>query len=934
MNNYTEELKTIFKISEQEALNNNDELVTSKHILLAIFKTENNIIDTLLNYDLSYEIIKEKISKGSSEIDYVLYSKEILKAVEECLLTEDTLREDITLTSLLTALLNDETSDIYKTLKLLNINIKELKNDINNLNNINNNLMIKQIATNLNEESKLSNLDPVIGRDKEIENIIEILARKNKNNPLLIGEAGVGKTAIVEELARRIAKKEVPNFLYGTTIYNLNIGSLIAGTKYRGEFEEKLTKIIKELEMSPNVIVFIDEVHTIVGAGGAEGAIDASNILKPALARGKIKIIGATTTLEYKKTIEKDKALDRRFQKAYIKEPTIEETTNIINKIKKNYEEYHSVYIPKDILKITIKLTDKYLKDRQNPDKTIDILDEMCAKASLSKKNNTKEKIINSIAKLKNKKNKYLLNGNIKEALKIKNKILNEEQKLKTIKTSEKRKVITKENLKKVLENKVLCPIYELTSKEWINKLENELNLEIIDQNAQIRDLLNKVTMCLYNANPKPETITIKGSTGTGKTTLVNTLAKKLKLNLITLDMKEFNSPLQINKIIGSTAGYIGYDEKNTVFESIKTFPISIILLENFNLADESIKNLINSIENNGSLKLNNNETINFNNVIIIKTETTKKTRKIGFVSNTKNPKEDNTIYMNDLSENAIEKIITNINSSLNKEDIKTIIEKSNYKYSNAKNLKNLINEYCVKNSEFIESLWYNYTEVLKMDLLLLLGVIFLPLIAELYVNITYNSSVNKSTRGNISGYDVARKILDANGLNDLLVIETKGKLTDHYDPKRKVIRLSKDIYEKNSVASVAVAAHEVGHALQDKEGYTFLRIRSAIFPIVSILSRISYFVIFLGFLLEITDLVYLGIIAVSAGVLFQLVTLPVEINASKRAMKELNTLNLIEERENSSVSNMLKAAALTYVASTLAELLQLIRLINIAKDN
>ena len=705
MNNYTEELKTIFKISEQEALKNNDELVTSKHILLAIFKTENNIIDTLLNYDLSYEIIKEKISKGSSEIDYVLYSKEILKAVEECLLTEDTLRQDITLTSLLTALLNDETSDIYKTLKLLNINIKELKKDINNLNNINNNLMIKQIATNLNEESKLSNLDPVIGRDKEIENIIEILARKNKNNPLLIGEAGVGKTAIVEELARRITKKEVPNFLYGTTIYNLNIGSLIAGTKYRGEFEEKLTKIIKELEMSPNVIVFIDEVHTIVGAGGAEGAIDASNILKPALARGKIKIIGATTTLEYKKTIEKDKALDRRFQKTYIKEPTIEETTNIINKIKKNYEEYHSVYIPKDILKITINLTDKYLKDRQNPDKTIDILDEMCAKASLSKKNNTKEKIINSIAKLKNKKNKYLLNGNIKEALKIKNKILNEEQKLKTIKTSEKRKILTKENLKEVLENKVLCPIYELTSKEWINKLENELNVEIIDQNAQIKDLLNKVTMCLYNANPKPETITIKGSTGTGKTTLINTLAKKLKLNLITLDMKEFNSPLQINKIIGSTAGYIGYDEKNTVFESIKTFPISIILLENFNLADESIKNLINSIENNGSLKLNNNETINFNNVIIIKTETTKKTRKIGFISNTKNPKEDNTIYMNDLSENAIEKIITNINSSLNKEDIKTIIEKSDYKYSNAKNIKKLINEYCVKNSEFIESL-------------------------------------------------------------------------------------------------------------------------------------------------------------------------------------------------------------------------------------
>ncbi len=220
------------------------------------------------------------------------------------------------------------------------------------------------------------------------------------------------------------------------------------------------------------------------------------------------------------------------------------------------------------------------------------------------------------------------------------------------------------------------------------------------------------------------------------------------------------------------------------------------------------------------------------------------------------------------------------------------------------------------------------------MDLLIVLLIIALPLLAEIYIKIIYKKSSNKLVMNKMTGYDIARKILDKNGLKDLLVIETKGTLTDHYDPSRKVIRLSTSIYKESTIASNAVAAHEVGHALQDKEGYTFLRIRTLIFPIVSLLSRISYIVIFLGFLFEIMDLVYLGIIAVGAGVLFQVITLPVEINASKRAVKELNELGIINEEEKEDVKNMLTAAALTYVASTLAELLQLIRLINIARDN
>ncbi len=220
------------------------------------------------------------------------------------------------------------------------------------------------------------------------------------------------------------------------------------------------------------------------------------------------------------------------------------------------------------------------------------------------------------------------------------------------------------------------------------------------------------------------------------------------------------------------------------------------------------------------------------------------------------------------------------------------------------------------------------------MDLIIVLLIIALPLLAEIYIKIIYKKSANKSVMNKMTGYDIARKILDKNSLNDLIIVETKGTLTDHYDPTRKVIRLSSGIYKESTIASNAVAAHEVGHALQDKEGYTFLKIRSIIFPIVSFLSRISYVVIFLGFLFEIMNLVYLGIIAVGAGVLFQVVTLPVEINASKRAVKELNELGIISEEEKKDIKNMLAAAALTYVASTLAELLQLIRLIGIARDN
>lgn len=702
MNNYTEDLKKVIKQSEKEAALNKDAFITTKHILLGVFKTDNKIKNILLNNDITYELIKNEIAPGKQKECLYLFSKEILSLIEEILIKEETLENEISLSSFILTSLEKTTTDIYKILKTLNKDINKIKNEINKTETKTRNLMIKKIGVNLNEEVKNINADQVIGRKKEIKNLIEILKRKNKNNVLLIGEAGVGKTAIVEGLADLINKKEVPDFLKNTTIYSLNIGSLIAGTKYRGEFEEKLTKIIDELESAEDIIVFIDEVHTIVGAGGAEGAIDASNILKPALARGKLKIIGATTTIEYKNTIEKDKALDRRFQKLFVQEPTLEETIFILNQIKSNYEEYHKVIIPNNIISKTVELTNKYIKGRKNPDKSIDIIDEMCALVSLSKNNN--KALTNEIHKLETRKNKFLENKNFKKALDTKKDIQKLKNKLETKKTTSK-KTLKIEVLKEVLENKVLCPIYELNNINYIENLKLHLKNKIYGENKVIDEICIKVKNFINNNSKNIIEINLKGPTGVGKTYLVNEIASYLKLQLITLDMKEFTTSTSINKIIGSTAGYIGYDEKSTVFENIKTFPISIVLLENFKKASEEVKNIINKIIDTGTLKLSNNDIINFENVLFIKTETKEKDNQIGFIKKDNTVSSNDDIYMNNLNKEDITKIALNYKNDLKEEELTYILNKSNYKKENAKKIKLLIDEICVNNNEVINSL-------------------------------------------------------------------------------------------------------------------------------------------------------------------------------------------------------------------------------------
>ena len=693
MNNYTEELRKILKQSEIEALENNDELVGTEHILLSLLTLETSI--SLMFKDLTYTEVKALIQPGKSDKKFIFYKNELLKIIEKVILSCQDIEDEITLPGLVIHILEDEKTTMYKILNKLDIDVNYLIETLKSKDIETKPLLIKSIATNINDEAKRGALDKVIGRDKEIEKVIEILARKNKNNPILIGEAGVGKTAIIEELARRIVNEEVPTFLKNKEIYNLNIANVIAGTKYRGEFEEKLSKIITELETVDNIILFIDEIHTIVGAGGAEGAIDASNILKPALARGKIKCIGATTVNEFKNTIEKDKALDRRFQKVYVTAPNEEETKIIIKKIKKDYESFHGVIIKNDILDLVIKLSKKYIKYRSEPDRSIDILDEVCASTSINPKDDKYEKLKNKIDKLITEKNNFLINNDILNASLTKKEIDKLKTNLNKLEEKKNKNIVTKETLKKILENKINCKVYELEDKKYLKTLTSNLKKNIKGQDNVLDKLVNILDIFLCKENTLPESILLEGPTGSGKTYISNKIAKELNLNIITLNMNEFTNETSINKLIGSPAGYVGYNEKNTLFESLKNFPLSIILIENYTLANKKVLNLLYSILNTGILTMSNNENIYFNNTLFIFTNSNVKS-SIGFISNEKssnNKQFRHTLTLNKLNIENIKEIIKEKNKNLIEKEIEEIIEKSNYKLENAKNLDKLLNE-------------------------------------------------------------------------------------------------------------------------------------------------------------------------------------------------------------------------------------------------
>ncbi len=623
---------TILKEAELERYNLHHPYVGSEHLLLSILKSNDPLKDKLQEYNLDYNIFKKEliniVGVPKKNIEVNLYTPLLKRILSNAL--EDATENNkglVTPTHLFLALLDEGEGIAIRIMLSLGINLEELYEDlkIKPSNLPQEKLELFTVGTILN--NKVDTFDKCIGREKEVNNLIEVLLRKKKSNPLLIGDAGVGKTAIVEELARKIVAKEVPAALENTLIVELPMGDLVSGTKYRGEFEERLTKIIKEVLKNKNIILFIDEVHSMVNAGGAEGAINASDILKPYLARGDIRLIGATTTIEYERYIAKDKALERRFETIYIKEPSKEETKTILLGLKKTYEDHHHLKITEENIEDIVSLGNKYIFSKKNPDKTIDLLDSICA--HVKRKSITLNNIKPQEQAKKDlilKKEQYVKEGKYEQALETCININKLENNIENLKDNNNIS-ITKEDILKVIETKSHIPMF-LNHEEELEKIKRALISKISYENNAIYKLLDNLNIYLKkDTNLK---LLLVGPSGVGKTSSVKIISDTMKNNLIRLDMSEYNLETSVNKLIGVSHGYIGYED-DYIFNKVKYNPYSVILVDEIEKAHPSVLNLFLQIMDEGVIHDSHGEAIDFSHTLIFMTSNAYKNISIGF---------------------------------------------------------------------------------------------------------------------------------------------------------------------------------------------------------------------------------------------------------------------------------------------------------------
>ena len=487
---------------------------------------------------------------------------------------------------------------------------------------------LSEFTVDLTKLAKEGKLNPVIGREKELNRVMEILGRKTKNNPILVGDPGVGKTAVVEGLAQRIVKGEVPNDLKNKRILMIDLGRMLAGSKYRGEFEERLKNLIDEVKKKKDkIILFIDEIHTIVGAGAAEGAMDAANMLKPALARGELRCIGATTIEEYRKYIEKDKALARRFQPVFVDEPSVEETIEILKGLKNSYEQHHKVKITDEAIEAAAKLSSKYITDRFLPDKAIDLIDEAAAKVRLRQVNNKLKDLEYKVKDLEEKIDELTIRSQFKEAAEMKQELA---------KLKEKYEKMAGKNDNKVTENVVAHIVESWTGipaskmmeseKEKLLKLEDIIHQKLVDQDEAVRvvaDAIRKARAGIKDPDRPIGTFLFLGPTGVGKTELAKILAEVLfgsRDSLIRIDMSEYMEKHSISRLIGSPPGYVGHEEGGQLTEAVRRKPYSVILLDEIEKAHPEIFNVLLQVFDDGRLTDGKGNTIDFKNTIIIMT--------------------------------------------------------------------------------------------------------------------------------------------------------------------------------------------------------------------------------------------------------------------------------------------------------------------------
>ncbi len=705
-NNYGLEITKLFKEAENFRKELKHPYVGSEHLLLAILNNENEISKKLKIYGVTFERFKDELIKtvgtSSKDTDFILYTPLLKRIIENA--TNDALEQNhkqVTVRHLFLAMLEEGEGIAIRLLIGMNIDLDELYDNlkISLIHKKDEKLELMEIGTYLNKTVK--NDEIVYGREEELKLVIETLLRKKKSNPLLLGKAGVGKTAIVEELARRINQGLVPEELLNKKIIMLEMGALVSGTKYRGEFEERLTKIIKEILEDKNIILFIDELHTIINAGGAEGAINASDILKPYLARGEIKVIGATTNDEYYKTIYKDKALERRFLTIQVAEPDLDKTIQILNKIKPEYESHHKIKISEKNIQTIVHLADKYITNKSNPDKSIDLLDMVCSTKKI--KEVDFEQINNLNLKLKEiekEKQQCIIADDYENASICKN----QENQLKFQITDlqlYKNAEITYQDILEVVEKKANVPLLE-NKKEIFNNIKKALK-NILGQDKALSLVLKNIWLKLNNMD-KPLSLLLVGPSGVGKTETVKKIYEAIpNSNFIRLDMSEYNQDIAINKLIGVSAGYVGYED-SYVFRSVIDNPYTIILVDEIEKAHPRVLNLFLQIMDEGFVTNAKGEKINFNNAMIFMTSNVVNENKVGFVTSKKDNLKNyftkefmgrfsDVISYEELKDDIllgyIEDQLTNKN--VNKEEL---IKEANCKEYGLRNLKNLINKY------------------------------------------------------------------------------------------------------------------------------------------------------------------------------------------------------------------------------------------------
>ena len=654
---YTEKAKKAIMIAQEEAINLNHDYIGTEHILIGLIKEEEGVASQVLrqlgvNVDKVVEEVERLVGKGEyQQVGEIAFTPRAKKVLELASQEASQLKNNyISTEHILLGLIKEGSGVAVRILTDLGINLDDVYSEIMKV------LMesqaqgfpsipgkkttktpaLDEFGRDLNKLAREDKLDPVIGRSTEIQRVIQILSRRKKNNPCIIGEAGVGKTAIVEGLAQKMTNNDVPEILKEKRIICLDLALIVAGTKYRGEFEKRLKKIVKEVQESNDVILFIDEIHTLVGAGAAEGAIDASNILKPALARGELQVIGATTADEYRKYIEKDAALERRFQPIYISEPSIEETVKILHGLRDKYEAHHKIKITDQALEAAAHLSARYVSGRFLPDKAIDLVDEAASRIKLQNTISPPDmkEVEIELNKIRKEKESTIKLQEFEKAAQLRDKEKKLEAKLQKMKEKweTRRRVnkvgVTEEDIAEIVSSWTGIPIFSLKEEETqkLLRMEDELHKRIIGQDEAIISISKAIRRARAGMKSPKRPIgsfIFLGPTGVGKTELARTLAEFLfgdENALISLDMSEYMEKFAVSRLIGAPPGYVGYEEGGQLTEKVRRKPYSVVLLDEIEKAHPDVFNILLQIFEDGRLTDSQGRVVDFKNTVIIMT--------------------------------------------------------------------------------------------------------------------------------------------------------------------------------------------------------------------------------------------------------------------------------------------------------------------------